>query len=173
MKKIFLIFQIFILFFIHTALADIKIAYIDMDNIMSASIAGKSILKQLNDKNNKIILEFQKSENSFIEQEKKIIDQKNILSDVEFKEKFKILKSEFKEYTKMKKKKIDYLNQLKTDNTNKFVKQINEILMKYSVDRSISLILDKKKIIMGKSELDISMDIIKIVNLEIKKFKVK
>jgi len=144
-----------------------------MDNIMSASIAGKSILKQLNDKNNKIILEFQKSENSFIEQEKKIIDQKNILSDVEFKEKFKILKSEFKEYTKMKKKKIDYLNQLKTDNTNKFVKQINEILMKYSVDRSISLILDKKKIIMGKSELDISMDIIKIVNLEIKKFKVK
>ena len=173
MKKKFLIFNFFILFFTQIVSADIKIVYIDMDSIMSTSIAGKSILKQLNDENNKIIQEFQKIEDTFKEQEKKIIDQKNILSDDQFQEKFKILKFEVNEYRKNKKKKFDYLNQLKINNTNIFVEQINEILLKYSEDKSISLILDKKKIIMGKSELNISTDIIKIINLRIKKFKIK
>ena len=45
--------------------------------------------------------------------------------------------------------------------------------MEYSKNMSISLILNKKNIIIGKSELDISADIVKLVNIEIKKFKIK
>ena len=59
------------------------------------------------------------------------------------------------------------------NNTNEFVEQINKILLKYSKDNSISLILLKKNVIIGKSELDISMDIVKLVNAAIKEFKVK
>jgi Skp family chaperone for outer membrane proteins len=62
---------------------------------------------------------------------------------------------------------------LKINNTNELVKQINKILLKYSDDNSISLILLKKNVIIGKSELDISMDIIKLVNAAIKEFKIK
>ena len=62
---------------------------------------------------------------------------------------------------------------MKKNNTNEFVKQINKILLKYSKDNSISLILLKKNVIIGKSELDISMDIVKLVNAAIKEFKVK
>jgi len=173
MKKIYIIFHFIFLFFVQTSSANINIVYINMDNIMSTSIVGKSILKQLDEINNKAILEFKKIENNFNQQEKKIIAQKNILSKIEFNEKVSLLKLEIKKYTNNKKKKINYLNQLKINNTNEFVKQINEILLKYSRDKSISLILNKKNIIIGKSELDISMDIIKLVNIEIKEFKVK
>tara|TARA_B100000787_G_scaffold161528_1_gene141424 strand:+ start:4551 stop:5072 length:522 start_codon:yes stop_codon:yes gene_type:complete len=173
MKKIFLIIQFIFLLFFQIGSANINIVYIDMDNIMSTSIAGKSILQQLNDANNKAIQEFKKIEKSFKDQEKIIINQKNILSEVEFDQKVILLKSKVKEYTKNKKKKIDDLNQLKINNINVFVKKINKIILKYSKDMSISLILNKKNIIIGKSELDVSMDIIKIVNIEIKEFKIK
>ena len=65
------------------------------------------------------------------------------------------------------------MDRLKINNTNEFVKKINKILLKYSEDNSISLILLKKNIIIGKSELDISMDIVKLVNEVITEFKVK
>ena len=173
MKKFFLIFHFIFLFFYQTGFANVSIVYIDMDNIMSTSIVGKSILRQLNDANNKAIQEFQQIEKDFKVQENKILSQKNILSEIEFDQKVTLLKSKIKEYTKNKKKKIDDLNQLKINNTNKFIEQINEILLKYSKDKSISLILQKKNIIIGKSELDISMDIVKLINIEIKEFKIK
>ena len=173
MKKNYLIFQIIFLFFTQFAIANSSIVYIDMDNVMSTSIAGKSILKQLYDINSKASQQFQKTENNFKDQEKKIISQKNILSEIEYEKKIQFLKSEIIEYTKNKKKKINDLNELKKNNTNEFVKQINKILLKYSKDNSISLILLKKNVIIGKSELDISMDIVKLVNAAIKEFKVK
>ena len=173
MKKNYLIFQIIFLFFTQFAIANSSIVYIDMDNVMSKSVAGKSILKQLNDINNKASQQFKKTENNFKDQEKKIIAQKNLLSEVEYKKKIQLLKSEIKNYSINKKKKIDGLNKLKIEKTNEFVKQINKILLKYSEDNSISLILLKKNIIIGKSELDISMDIIKQVNAVITEFKVK
>ena len=173
MKKNYLIFQIIFLLFTQFAIANVNIVYIDMDNVMSKSVAGKSILKQLNDINNKASQQFKKTENNFKDQEKKIIAQKNLLSEVEYKKKIQLLKSEIKNYSINKKKKIDGLNKLKIEKTNEFVKQINKILLKYSEDNSISLILLKKNIIIGKSELDISMDIIKQVNAVITEFKVK
>tara|TARA_B110000483_G_scaffold221660_1_gene277833 strand:- start:117 stop:638 length:522 start_codon:yes stop_codon:yes gene_type:complete len=173
MKKNYLIFQIIFLFFTQFAIANSSIVYIDMDNVMSTSIAGKSILKQLYDINSKASQQFQKTENNFKDQEKKIISQKNILSEIEYEKKIQFLKSEIIEYTKNKKKKINDLNELKKNNTNEFVEQINKILLKYSKDNSISLILLKKNVIIGKSELDISMDIVKLVNAAIKEFKVK
>ena len=173
MKIFFLIFHFIFLSFYQTGSANVSIVYIDMDNIMSTSIVGKSILRQLNDANNKVIQEFQQIEKDFKVQENKILSQKNILSEIEFDQKVILLKSKIKEYTKNKKKKIDDLNQLKINNTNKFIEQINEILLKYSKDKSISLILQKKNIIIGKSELDISMDIVKLINIEIKEFKIK
>ena len=50
---------------------------------------------------------------------------------------------------------------------------INPILVKFSNDNSISLILQKKDLIIGKTELDITEKIIKIVNKKIPEFKIQ
>ena len=45
------------------------------------------------------------------------------------------------------------------------------ILMDYSSEKSISFILPKQSIIIGKSELDITKDIVVILNKKIKSIK--
>ena len=68
---------------------------------------------------------------------------------------------------------IEDFNKLKLDNTNKLLKLINPILIKFSNDEKISIILQKKNLVVAKTELDITEEIIKIINLEVKEFKIK
>ena len=68
---------------------------------------------------------------------------------------------------------INNFKKLKVDNTNKLSKSINVILVEYSKDNSISFILQKKNLIIGKTELDITDKIIKIVNKKVSKFKIE
>ena len=68
---------------------------------------------------------------------------------------------------------IEKFNKLKVDNTNKLLKLINPILTKFSNDNEISIILQKKNLIIGKTELDITDEVIKIINSKIKDFKIK
>ena len=53
------------------------------------------------------------------------------------------------------------------------LKLINPILTKFSEDNKISIILKKKNLIIGKTTLDITGEIIKIIDNEIKEFKIK
>ena len=62
---------------------------------------------------------------------------------------------------------------MQVDNTNKLLQLINPIIVKFSNDKEISIILQKKDLIIGKSQLDITDEIIKIINDNIKEFKVK
>ena len=64
-------------------------------------------------------------------------------------------------------------NQLKVNNTNNLLKLINPILVKFSNDNEISIILQKKDLVVAKTELDITNKIIMIVNKEVKEFKIK
>ena len=48
---------------------------------------------------------------------------------------------------------------------------LNPILAKYADENSISIILKKNNIVIGKTELDVTEEILKIVNKDIKTFK--
>ena len=54
------------------------------------------------------------------------------------------------------------------ESTNKMVNQINKILTQYASENSISLIIQKKNIIIGKTELDITPQILKEFNSKVK-----
>ena len=49
---------------------------------------------------------------------------------------------------------------------------INPLLTKYADKNSISIILHQKSVIIGRSELDVTEEIITIVNNNIKKFQI-
>ena len=144
-----------------------------MDKVISTSNPGLSILKQLNNVNNKNSTILSKEENQLKEKEKKLITQKNIISEADFQNKVNELKSEVNMYNINRNKMIEKFNQLKVENTNNLLKLINPILTKYSNKNKISIILQKKNLIIGKSELDITDEIIKIINNEITDFKIK
>ena len=173
MKILFSSFLFIFLFFINPVVSDQKIAFINMDKVMSTSKSGISILKQLTDLKNKNTKFLEKEEKRFKEKETKLISQKNILSEVDFKKKIDELKVEIKNYNQNRNKMIKDFNKLKVDNTNNLLKLINPILIKFSNDNEISIILQKKDLVVGKTELDITEEIIKIINTEVKEFKIK
>jgi len=166
------IFSLF-LFFANTVNSEQNIAFIDMDKVISKSNSGSSILNQLNDINNKNLIFLKKEEKKFKEKEAKLISQKNIISEIDFKTKVNTLKVEIDKYNQNRNNIIKEFQKLKVDNTNKLLKLINPILIKFSNEKKISILLQKKDLIIGKTELDITEEVIKIINTEVKEFKIK
>ena len=173
MKILLSSFLFIFLFFINPVVSEQKIAFINMDKVMSKSKSGISILKQLTDLKNKNTKFLKKEEKKFKEKETKLISQKNILSEADFKKKIDELKAEIKNYNQNRNKIIEDFNKLKVDNTNNLLKLINPILIKFSNDKEISIILQKKDLVVAKTQLDITDEVIKIINSEVKEFKIK
>ena len=171
MRFFLLLFFFFI--FSSSVMSEQKIVFVDMDRLISFSKPGSSILNQLKDINNKNLNLLKKEEIKFKEKEKKLISQKNIISETDFKKKIAELKSEISNYNQNRKKMIEEFNKLKVESTNNFLKLLNPILTKYLIKNEISIILQKKDLIIGKIELDITDEIIKIVNNEIKIFNIE
>ena len=144
-----------------------------MNKLVSTSKAGSSVFKQLDNINNKNLTFLKNEEKKFKEKETKLISQRNIISETDFENKVDKLKSEIKDYNQNRNKMLADFNKLKIDNTNNLLKLINPILVKFSNDKEITIILQKKDLIIGKIDLDITDEIIKIVNNEIKEFKIK
>ena len=162
-----------LLFFLCPVSSEQKIVFVDMDRVISTSNVGSSIFKQLKSINNKNLTFLKDEEKKFKEKEKKLITQKNIISEKDFNVKVDKLKSEINNYNQNRKKMIEEFNRLKVDSTNKLLKEINPILQQFSNENKIAIILQKKDLIIGKTELDITNEIIKNVNNKIKEFKIK
>ena len=144
-----------------------------MNRIINETKAGSSILKQLNDVNNKILKKLSAEEENLKKKEIKLISQKNILSPSDFEVNFNKLKTEINEYNQNKNTIINNFNKKKNINTNEFLLVINKIIAEYSDTKNISIILQKKYLVLGKSELDLSDEIIVIIDKNIKEFKIK
>ena len=171
MKKYFLIF--FILIFTENLYADNKIIYIDINKIISNSESGKYLNNELNKINNENITEFKNIEKELKAEEESILKQKNILKESEFNSKVSELREKVNSYNEFKKKKNNDLKNLRDNAAKKILDILNLILSEYSAKNSISLIIDKKNIIIGKSELDVTNQIMDLLNKKIKKVDLK
>ncbi len=171
MKK--LLFSFFIYFIIANCYAENKILYLDVNYLINQSDSGKYIndeLKKINDKN---VEEFIKQEELIKSEEEKLLSQKNILKEEEFNNKVFELKNKYKSYREYKDKKNNDLKTLRNNAANKLLEIINKILAEYSIKNEVYLIVDKKNIIIGKTELDVTNDILKLLNDKIKKVELK
>ena len=148
-----------------------KIAYLDVEKIMQDSIAGKSIISQLKKKREISISKFQKKEKEIFEKEKKLISQKNVLKKEEFEAKLKELRSDVAIYQKERNKTSNEIANLRIKASTKLIKKLTPILEDYSKKNSIRIIVQKKNIVMGKKEDDITKDILELVDQKIKTIK--
>ena len=171
MKKIFLIF--FLIIFNNFSYAEEKIVYLDINYLLSESEVGKYVnsnLKKIADENNKIFKNFEKELKS---DEEKLLTQQNILKKEDYEKKISELRNKFKSYQDNKKSKNKELNQLRNNAGNIILKSINEIMNEYSKNNSISLVIQKQSIIIGKSELDVTNDVLELLNKKITKLELK
>ena len=171
MKKYF--FFIFFFIFFTNSYAQEKIVYLDINFLINESDAGKYInseLKKINDKN---VEEFKEIELSIKTEEENIFKKKNLLKEDEFNKKIENLRNKYKTYQELSSSKSNDLKKLRNNAANQLLIIINEILAEYSTKNKISLIMEKKNVVIGKSELDITKNILELLNKKIKKVELK
>ena len=106
-----------------------------------------------------------------VDKEKKLISQKNILSKEEFENKIKDLRGDISNYQKERSKTSNEITQSRIKASTKLISKLTPILEEYSKKNSIRIIVQKKNIVMGKKEDDITNDILKIINQKVKNIK--
>ena len=172
MKIRSLLLLIFFIFFSKISLSHEKsIVYIDLNKIMSNSIAGKSITSQLENNHKKNISKFKNIEEELKKDEAEIISQKNVITKEEFEKKIIDLRDKANKFRKERNDNINNLNNQRLEATSKMITLVRPILSEFSDQNSISLIIDKKNIIIGKTLLDITDDILKIIDEKIGKIQ--
>tara|TARA_Y100001970_G_C14094557_1_gene781907 strand:+ start:247 stop:771 length:525 start_codon:yes stop_codon:yes gene_type:complete len=148
-----------------------QIVYINMEKIMKESKAGKLIINKISKSNEKNINKFKKIEEDLKKQEQDLISKKNVISENEFTSKLENLKKQISDYRTKRQNIIQESTKKRLQASAQFSNQIKPILGDYAAKNNISIIVQKKNIIMGKKELDITADILKIVDQKIQKIK--
>ena len=166
MSKKFISFVVVIfIFFLGTNLfAQEKIAFIDLNFVYSNSKIGKKMIKEIKDKRENINKDFKDFQNKLNNEKEKLLSQKNVLSEDEYKKKVITLEQDLKKYNEIISKKrkdlVDYQNKSK----NEFINKLQSTLQKYASENSLSLILRKEQILIGSNQLDVTKDILELVN---------
>tara|TARA_B100000989_G_C19463964_1_gene437435 strand:- start:459 stop:983 length:525 start_codon:yes stop_codon:yes gene_type:complete len=172
MRSFFLFKLVYFILITNLYAHDKSIAFINMDLIFSQSLVGKSVNIQIQKVNEKNKIKFKQIENEIKAENEEINNQKNILSEVETSNKIQAFNLKIKNFQTQVKESNEKINRKRLEATGKILEQLKPILETFSKENSISLIMQKKNIIIGKNELDITDEIIKILDNKIKKIDV-
>ena len=166
-KKLFLIF-IFFLFNIISTNSSETIAYIDMDFIIKNSEIGKKTLDTIKILNDKNINELKKKEKILKDLESKIISKKNIISKENFDKEVLMFQEKANKFKEDQSKMIDDFNNYKKKELDGILKKISPIINAYMEKKSVKILLDSKNILIGRSNLNLTNEVIKEINEKIK-----
>ena len=175
MKKNIIFFFLFFFIFISNknALAELNISFIDVDYIYSNSKIGKKINNQISLEKKKIDEEFSGYQKQIQDDKQKLIGQKKIISEEEFRNKTIDLEKKINKYNKLIADKNKAFIKFKNETKKIFLKKLMSIVGEYAEENSIQLILKKSDIIIGQSSMDKSDDILKLVNKKINDIKLQ
>jgi len=174
MKYIVKSFVVTFLLLVSTyAIADDKIAFIDMKEILNNSKAGKGAQDYLQ----KIFKEGQKKysdlETKLKEEETDLLAKKTILSKEEYKKNSDKLREKVINYQNNRRKSLDSITEKRAKARTDLLKKLTPIIEDYTKEKGILLILDKKNIIAGNPSLDLTKTIIEKLNKELPSLNLK
>jgi outer membrane protein len=168
MKHLVKIFVVTFLLLINTyALAEQKLVTLDMKYVLNNSKAGKGaqdfLKKSLVDNNKK----FSDIENNLKKEETNLLDKKNILSREEYQKKADTLRRKVIDYQSQRRASLDKITNQRTKARQTLLKTIDPILNTYIQENNISIVIDRKYVLGGRTDLDITDSIIKKLNKEL------
>ena len=173
MKFILSLIKISVVSFILTinAHSNEKIVYVDMNTLINNSKAGTSInnqMKKILDKNNS---EYQSLEKKLLQEEKDLLNKKNVLDPNKYKDEVNIFKNKINKLKIERNKEIEDIQKRNVKAKNELVSIVTEILAKYSTENKIKLVLNKESIILGIKTIDITNEILTLLDKKVKKIK--
>ena len=168
-KQTLLIFIIFFCFNFN-AYANVP-HFLDFKYILNQSDAGKKAQSFLKNKLEKGIKNLKEKEKTIQQEEKKIISQKKVITEDEYKKKVSELR---KKVALLQKERTTLLNTVAKQREkarNELLKNLNPIIKDYMKDKKIRMVIDKKSLLLADENLNITNDIIDLLNKKLKSIK--
>ena len=163
-----LIIIIFFIFMPTNLFAENKVAYLDLDFILSNTNVGKSLFEKIQKLENSKIKELNNQEQILKDEENQILASKNIISKDELNENINEFQIKLKKYKDLKKNEINLLKKKRNEDILNLLKSINPLIEKYMKENSISILIDKKNIFIADKNYDITKNLIDLINNNLK-----
>ena len=145
-----------------------KTVFLDIDFVLNNSNFGKSIYSKLDELNKKNFDNLIKMEKE-LEKKKKAIDaSRNISTKENLDQQISLFNQDVKNFRSEKSKILKNFELKKKNEIDNFLVKVNPIVQDYMKANSISIVLPKNQIFMGNVEMDITNDIIELVNKIVK-----
>ena len=145
--------------------------YLDFKYILNKSDAGKKAQVFLKNKLEKGIKNIQAKEKKIQEEEKKIIQQKKIITSEEYKKKVTDLRSKVSKLQKERNTLLETVSKQRSKARNELLKNLNPIIADFMKEKKIRMVVDKKSLLLADENLDITNDIMAILNKKLKSIK--
>ena len=172
LKYIVKIFVITYLFFgITNSFAESKVVYIDMNEILNKSKVGAFVEKELTKLHETKLKGFKKTEENLKKKEIDLISKRNVLARKEFDNKVKLLNEDAQKYQTERGKWFDEIAVKRNTARTEVLGILDPIITNYFEKNQISIILYKRNIAIGNSELDITDVIIDELDIKLPSIK--
>ena len=166
-KDLYFLFFFILLNSNSVALAN-KIAYIDLDLILQNTNYGKNVFKIIENYKDRKHDEILDSERKLKSLEQNILNKKNIVSEAEFNSELNDFQNKMYDLNVFKQQvKIEF-NNFRDKEISNFFNKINPFIQTYLNNNSIDVLFNIENIIVGKENLDITNEIVKLINQNIK-----
>lgn len=166
-KKFFLIILVCFKSISYAYSAD-KTVFLDIDFVLNNSNFGKSIYLELEKINKKNIDNLNKIEKMLKEKKESIDKTKNISSKEKLQKDVTLFNKEVEKYRTEKNKILQDFKLKKKKELDNFLIKINPIIQEYMKNNSIDIVLEKNQIFMGNTNIDITNNIIELINQKFK-----
>lgn len=170
MKSLNKLFFVFLFFFLNISQVNSNepIAYIDMDFVIKNSNIGKKTLDSIKILNDKNINELKKKEKILKDFESKIISKKNIISKEDFDKEVLILKEKANKFKNDQSKMVEDFNIFRKKELDGILNRISPVINDFMERKSVKILLDSKNILIGRSNLNLTNEVIQEINEKIK-----
>ena len=172
LKYIVKIFVItYLIFGITNSFAENKVVYIDMNRILNESKVGIFVEKELTKIHNAKLDNFKQIEEKLKKEEIGLISKRNIMAREDFDKKVKVLNEEAQKYQDERRKWFDEITVKRNKARAEVLETLDPIITEYFQQNQISLMLYKRNIAIGTSELDVTDTIIDQLNKKLPSIK--
>ena len=141
-----------------------SIRYIDFDFLFKNSSIGKKITDDINNQKKKLLEKSKKEQLKLKDKKDDILSKRNILDPKEFEDLVIEHQKNVEKYQDNTNKLLNNVNKEFLNKTADFKKQVNKVLLKYVSENKIDIVLKKEATIISNSQLDITKNILDMLN---------
>ena len=159
----FIVVTFFLLICTHT-FAEQKIVVLDLTYVLNGSKAGKDAQEFLKKTFEVNVKKFTDMEKILKKEESDLLEKKNILSKEEYGKKMSTLRKKNIDYQTQRRTAIDKITTQRAKARETLLKELEPILQTYIKENNVSLVVDKRFILGGGTENDITKAIVEKLN---------